>query len=233
MCIRWYGFADIAVCRFNDLQAEGPGAQVDARVAQQSHRRRGARAGCAFVCALPALPAVLCMLPFACSAAPPSELALEQAALMLRFVAPIPADRALRCARQQTEVPVLRLALGPAAGRCPFQHPCFFFTMYAGASTVLRSKGYVCGWPTPKSLMLAQLLLPCLQALLRLKRCCAPRASCGSPTPTLCRAPFSSLCLSLPCRCLPHQDGAALKGLHVDRQLPHHRLLLEPRGPAL
>jgi len=83
---------------------------VDAGVAQQGHRRRGAGAGCAALC---------------CD---------------------LPSDRSLRCALQQTAVPVLRLALRPAAGRCNFQHPCLFFTMYAGASpikTVLRSKGFM------------------------------------------------------------------------------------------
>lgn len=32
---------------------------------------------------------------------------------------------------------------------------------------------------------------------------------------------------------LPHQDRAALQGLHVDEPQPHDRLLLVPRGPAL
>lgn len=36
-----------------------------------------------------------------------------------------------------------------------------------------------------------------------------------------------------PRRRQPHQDRAALQGLHVDRQLAHHRLLLVPRRPAL
>ena len=82
------------------------------------------------------------------------------------------------------------------------------------------------------ALPLAPLLLLLLstQGLLLASQPLSHMMSTDALTLTLTTA--SLLCCPC-CRRLPHQDGAAQQGVHVDRQLPHHRLLLEPRGAAL